>query len=171
ARYAANVVDLTNFSGTFDIVEIDPSTGARTPIVTGPDDELWPVAVTPRYNLRLFQSRLDEPNGATSVLTDDAHKDHSEITVLDAPLLMTLLFQNTRTGRPVPTTDFGLSLWEDFPPDANVKSIDAADPSLAFSDDFGKVYVRRGMLGAPQFYADGSTSMAIRGGMPLVLRA
>ena len=171
ASYAANVVDLSNFSGNFDIVEVDPISGARTPLVTGPDDELWPVAVAPRYNLSVFTSRLDEPNGATQVLTDDAHKDHSEITLLDAPLLSTLLFQNTRTGRPVPTNDFGLSLWEDFPPESGVTTFDAANPSNVFSDDFGKVYVRRGLLGAPPLYSDGSSSIAIRGGMPLVLRA
>jgi WD40-like Beta Propeller Repeat len=169
--YAANVVALDNFSGNFDIVEVDPNTGAHTPLVSGPQDELWPVAVAPRYNLSVFQSRLDEPNGATQVLTDDAHRDHAEITFLDAPLLSSLLFQNTRTGRVVPEANFGLSLWEDFPPDSNVKSFDAADPSLVFSDDYGKVYVRRGLLGSPPLYGDSSASVSIRGGMPLVLRA
>ncbi|HEX3775181.1 MAG TPA: hypothetical protein VHV51_11995, partial [Polyangiaceae bacterium] len=170
--YAANVIDLSNFSGNFDIVEVDPATGARLPLISGPDDELWPVAVAPRYNLRLFQSRLDEPNGATQIFTDDAHKDHAEITVLDAPLLSTLLFQNTRTGRPVPESNFGLALWEDFPPAPGETSFDAvADQSLVYSDDFGKVYVRRGLLGAPPVYGDGSTGVSIRGGMPLVLQA
>jgi WD40-like Beta Propeller Repeat len=169
--YAANVVALDNFAGNFDIVEVDPNTGTNVPLITGPQDELWPVAVAPRYNLRLFQSRLDEPNGATQIVNDDEHKDHAEITFLDAPLISSLLFQNTRTGRVVPQDNFGLSLWEEFPPESGVKSFDGANQSLVFSDDFGKVYVRRGLLGAPPVYGDGSTSVAIRGGMPLVLRA
>jgi len=169
--YAANVVALDNFSGNFDIVEVDPNTGAHVPLISGPNDELWPVAVAPRYNLRQFASRLDEPNGATEVLTDTAHSDHAEITFLDAPLISTLLFQNTRTGRVVPQGDFGLSFWEDFPPESGVTSFDAANQSFVFSDDYGKVYVRRGQLGAPPLYTDGSTSVSIRGGMPLVLRA
>jgi hypothetical protein len=169
--YAANVVSLSSFSGNFDIVEVNSTTGARTPLISGPNDELWPVAVAPRYNLSVFQSRLDEPNGATQVLTDDAHRAESNITFLDAPLLSSLLFQNTRTGRVVPTSNFGLSLWEDLPPEQGVSSFDAANPSFVFSDDYGKVYVRRGLLGAPALYDDGSTDVIIRGGMPLVLQA
>jgi hypothetical protein len=169
--YAANVVTLDNFSGNFDIVEVNPVTGERIPLISGPDDELWPVAVAPRYNLREFVSRLDEPNGATQVLTDAPHANHAEITFLDAPLLSSLLFQNTRSGRVVPESDFGLSLWEDFPPDSGITSFDAAPPASIFSDDYGKVYVRRGLLGAPPLYTDSSTSVSIRGGMPLVLQA
>jgi hypothetical protein len=40
-----------------------------------------------------------------------------------------------------------------------------------FSDDYGQVYVRRGLLGSPTIYGDGSASATIRGGMPLVLQA
>ena len=170
ASYAGNVVALDNFSGNFDIVEVDTNTGARTPLVSGASDELWPVAVAPRYNLRVFKSRADEPNGATQVFTDDAHKSQAQITFLDAPLLTSLVFQNTRTGRVVPDRDFGLSLWEDLPPEKGVTSFDAASPALVFSDDYGKVYTRRGLLGAPTLYDDGSAGVTIRGGMPLVLQ-
>ena len=171
ASYAGNVTALDNFNGNFDIVEIDASTGARTGLITGPKDELWPVAIAPRYNLRLFKSRLDEPNGATQVFDDEDHREHSQITFLDAPLLSSLLFQNTRTGRIVPTSNFALSLWEDLPPESGVNSFEAANPSSVFSDDYGKVYVRRGLLGSPAIYGDGSASATIRGGIPLVLQA
>lgn len=171
ASYAGNVVALDNFNGNFDIVEVDSNTGARTPLVTGPNDELWPVAVAPRYNLRLFRSRLDEPNGATQVFDDDDHKGQAQITFLDAPVLSSLLFQNTRTGRTLPTGDLGLSLWEDFPPEKGVTSFDSASSGSVYSDDYGQVYVRRGLLGSPTVYADGSAGVLIRGGMPLVLQA
>ena len=171
ASYAANVVTLDNFNGNFDIVEVDTSTGARTPLISDAKDDLWPVAIAPRYNLRLFKSRLDEPNGATQVYDDDARRGRSQITFLDAPLLSSLLFQNTRTGRVVPTSNFALSLWEDLPPEPGVTSFDDAPPNSVFSDDFGKVYVRRGLLGSPTMYGDGSASVTIRGGMPLVLQA
>ena len=169
--YAGNVVALDNFSGNFDIVEVDASTGARTPLITDPKDDLWPVAIAPRHNLRVFRSRLDEPNGATQVFDDDARRDRSQITFLDAPLLSSLLFQNTRTGRVVPTDNFNLSLWEDLPPEAGVNRFDDAPPNSVFSDDYGKVYVRRGLLGSPSVYSDGSASVTIRGGIPLVLQA
>ena len=61
--YAANVVNLASFSGDFDVVAVDPATGARTPLITGAGDALWPVAVYPRANLGVFRSRLDEANG------------------------------------------------------------------------------------------------------------
>ncbi|MES1177801.1 MAG: hypothetical protein ABUL62_25980 [Myxococcales bacterium] len=170
ASYAANVVSLDTFNGNFDIVEVDTSTGARLPLIDGPNDELWPVAIAPRYNLRQFTSRLDEPNGATQVFDDEGRRDRSQITFLDAPLLSSLLFQNTRTGRILPN-DFKLSVWEDLPPEAGVKSLDGANPASIFSDDYGKVYVRRGFLGSPTLYPDGSASITVRGGLPLVLRA
>jgi hypothetical protein len=164
------VVALDNFSGNFDIVEVDASTGARIPLISDPQDDLWPVAIAPRYNVRIFKSRLDEPNGATQVFDDEARRGRSQITFLDAPLLSSLLFQNTRTGRVVPTSNFALSLWEDLPPESGVTSFDAASPNSVFSDDYGKVYVRRGLLGAPTIYGDGSASVTIRGGIPLVLQ-
>ncbi|HEY0464934.1 MAG TPA: hypothetical protein VGC79_12020 [Polyangiaceae bacterium] len=169
--YAANVIALDNFNGNFDIVEVDPSTGARTPLITDAKDDLWPVAIAPRYNLRPFKSRLDEPNGATQIIDDEEHRSRSQITFLDAPLFSTLLFQNTRTGRKLPTSNFALSLWEDLPPEAGVNGFDSANPSSVFSDAYGKVYVRRGLLGSPTLYSDGSASVNIRGGMPLVLQA
>ena len=168
--YAANVVALDSFDGNFDIVEVDPTTGERTPLITDAKDDLWPVAIAPRYNVRLFKSRLDEPNGATQVYDDEDRRDRSQITFLDAPLLSSLLFQNTRTGRIVPTSNFAFSLWEDLPPESGVTSFDAANPNSVFNDDYGKVYVRRGLLGSPTLYGDGSASVTIRGGMPLVLQ-
>jgi len=86
-------------------------------------------------------------------------------------LLSSLLFQNTRTGRAVPTSNFTMSLWEDLPPEKGVTSFDAAAPSSIFGDAFGQVYVRRGLLGSPDIFSDGSASATIRGGMPLVLQA
>jgi len=170
ASYASNVVALDNFNGNFDIVEVDASTGARTPLIADPKDDLWPVAIAPRYNIRIFKSRLDEPNGATQVFDDEGRRDRSQITFLDAPLLSSLLFQNTRTGRVVPSSNFALSLWEDLPPESGITSFDAANPNSVFSDDYGKVYVRRGLLGSPTIYGDGSASVTIRGGIPLVLQ-
>jgi len=170
ASYAANVVALDNFNGNFDIVEVDTATGARTPLIADAKDDLWPVAIAPRYNLRLFKSKIDEPNGATQIFADDARRTRSQITFLDAPLLSSLLFQNTRTGRVVPSDNFALSLWEDLPPESGITSFDAASPSSVFSDDYGKVYVRRGLLGSPSIYSDGSASVNIRGGIPLVLQ-
>jgi hypothetical protein len=37
------------------------------------------------------------------------------------------------------------------------------------SDDFGQVYVRRRLLGAPELQGDSSAAMRIRGGAPIIL--
>jgi hypothetical protein len=163
--YAANVVALDNFDGNFDVVVVNVTTGARTPLVSGAQDEIWPVAVYPRASIGIFKSRLDEANGA-SQLGGDA--GISEVTFLDVNLLSSLLFQNTRSGRDVPAGSALRAVWESFPPQ-NAKSFAEADQSFVTSDDFGQVYSRRQLLGVPDVSADGSAAMRIRGGTPIQL--
>lgn len=167
--YAANVVALDSFDGDFDIVAVNVTTGERTPLISSAEDELWPAAIYPRFSPSIFQSRLDEANGATQVLDDNDHREVSEVTFLDTGLLSSLLFQNTRTGRVLPGSQSALrGVWESLPPDG-AKSFGEADSAFVANDDFGQVYVRRRLLGAPETYADGSAAMRIRGGTPIVL--
>jgi hypothetical protein len=167
--YAANVVALDSFDGNFDIVAINVTTGERTPLISGAEDELWPVAIYPRFSPGIFRSRLDEANGATQVLDDTDRREVSEVTFLDTGLLSSLLFQNTRTGRVLPGSQSALrGVWESLPPDG-AKSFGEADSDFVANDNFGQVYVRRRLLGAPETYADGSAAMRIRGGTPIVL--
>jgi hypothetical protein len=167
--YAANVVALDSFDGNFDIVAVNVTTGERTPLISGAEDELWPVAIYPRFSPGIFRSRLDEANGATQVLDDTSHREVSEVTFLDTGLLSSLLFQNTRTGRVLPGSKSALrGVWESLPPDG-AKSFGEADSDFVANDDFGQVYVRRRLLGAPETYSDGSAAMRIRGGTPIVL--
>jgi len=165
--YAANVVALDKFSGNFDIVMVDVSSGARTPLIGGAQDELWPAAIYARTSIGQFRSRLDEANGATQVFED---RDAAEVTFIDVNMLSSLLFQNTRTGRSVLE---GLSVlqsvWESLPP-VGAKSFADADPSFVTSDEFGQVYVRRRLLGTPEVYEDGSAAMRIKGGAPIMLQ-
>ena len=167
--YAANVKDLANFKGNFDIFSIDPHTGQRTPLISDADDLIWPVAVYAHYNPHgVYQSKLDEPNGATHVYTTPDRKDRSEITVLDMPLLASLVFQNTRSGRLMPPDTTQVQVWEDLPPAKGIKSVDQSGSFLA-QDQYGKMYVRRRPLGSMDILDDGSTRFEIPGGMPIVL--
>ncbi len=169
ASYAANVTDLTNFSGNFDIVVVDPLTGERTPLISDAQDLLWPVAVYGRFQRSIFTSRLHEVNGATKVFADE-RRDRSEIMFLDMPLVLSLLFQNTRTGRHIPASPLPVQLWEHLPPEAGVTSFEQGGAHVV-EDAFGRVYVRRQLLGSPQLYPDGSARVRIRGGIPLLLSA
>jgi hypothetical protein len=167
--YASNVVNLANFSGDFDVVAVDlnaPPEMARTPLVTGPEDALWPVAVYARQNLGVFRSRLDEANGATTV--DPARGSGAEITFMDLPLLTSLLFQNTRTGRVVPEGTPHVQVWQSLPPDAGVKSF-ATGGSFVTRDRYGQLFVRRALLGEITPHQDGSAKVALPGGMPFLL--
>ncbi len=166
--YAANVTDVAAVSGNFDIVMVDTGNGSRTPIVQGPQDEIWPVAVYARLNRGVFQSRFDEPNGHTQVFNDD-RRDRSEITVVDAPLIVSLLFQNTRSGRRLPELD-ELRVYESLPPEPGVVDFGSGG-SFVTGDAFGDVYVRRRLLGSAGLEDDGSVKFEIPGGMPIVLAA
>ncbi|MDQ2642309.1 MAG: hypothetical protein M3020_00735 [Myxococcota bacterium] len=171
ASYAASAADLGTFSGGFDIVVVDPvrdpgvDATARSVLISGPQDELWPVAVYAKQNLGVFQSRMDEANAAT--LIDPSLGGRSQISVLDVPVLESLLFQNTRTGRKLPE-DGSLEVWESLPPEPGVTSF-ANGGRFVTDDAFGSVYVRRARVGALDPYPDGSAKFLLRGGMPLVL--
>jgi WD40-like Beta Propeller Repeat len=167
--YAPNVTNLASFSGNFDIYDVDPHTGKKTQLITNAKDLLWPTAVYARYNPHgIFQSKLAEPNGATHVSTDSADQAHSEITFLDVPLLGSLIFQNTRTGRILPKSPQPVDVWEDMPPPQGVTSY-AQGGSYVTKDQYGQLYVRRRLLGKMHVYDDGSARVQIPGGMPIVL--
>ena len=167
--YAANVTTLQTFSGNFDIVMVNVVSGERTPLVTGAQDELWPVAVYQRFSPSIFRSRLDEANGASEISSDPDRRIVSEVTFIDTGLLSSLIFQNTRTGRVIPGTPLALrGVWESLPP-VGAKSFADADQRFVTSDDYGQVYVRRRLLGTPDIHEDGSAAMLIRGGSPITL--
>ena len=156
--YAPNVVDVGNFAGRFEIVAVDTATGQRSPLISDPsDDLLWPVAVYARQNHGIFTSRLDEANGASRVGGDPSR---SEILFLDVPLLSSLIFQNTRTGRIVPPPST-VEIWLSLPP----------DPGGGFesTDSFGTYSARRTRLGSVALESDGSAHIAVPGGAPIVL--
>jgi hypothetical protein len=163
--YAANVVALDDFDGNFDIVAVKVETGERFPLVSGPRDEIWPAAIYPRSSIGVFRSRLDEANGATQINGDPSVAD---VTFLDVNLLSSLLFQNTRSPRALPSAPALRAIWESLPP-TGAKSFADADPSFVTSDAFGQVYVRRRLLGVPAINSDGSAAMRIRGGAPIQL--
>jgi hypothetical protein len=162
---AADVGDVASFSGNFDLYVVDPVTGERSAaVVAGPDDEIWPVAVYGRHDRGVFKSKLDEPNGATRI---DVASGQADVTILDFPLLTSLLFQNTRSRRFIPdATD--CEEWEDLPPEPGVRDY-ASGGAFVVSDNFGQVYVRRRLIGNFSTTDDGSAHVSIPGGVPLVL--
>jgi len=143
--YAPNATDLRSIAGSFTLAVVDPVSGERRELLREAGDLLWPIARYAHATRPTFRSKMDEPNGATRV--DSERRAYSDITYLDLPLLSSLLFQNTRSGRPLPANLGEVEFWEQLPPEAGVTSFDNAG-RFATSDEFGPLYVRRRPLGA-----------------------
>jgi hypothetical protein len=163
--YAGDASDLRSNLGRFGLAVIDPVDGERRELLSEADDLLWPVAVYARATRPIFRSRLDEPNGATRVETGSAF---AEVTYLDLPLLSSLLFQNTRSGRPFSEAFGNVEFWEQLPPEPGVTSLDGS--SFITNDAFGSLYVRRRPLGSVDPNpTDGSARVRLPGGAPVNL--
>jgi hypothetical protein len=154
------------FNGDYDVYVMSPTTGVRTKLFGDAGSaEVDAVAVYARYPRRLFRSTLDEPNAHTIVYEG---KPEAEIDVLDFQVLASLLFQNTPTGRLIDPELKSVSVYEDLPPAEGVDSLDKGGSNTA-SDVFGKVYVRRRLLGSAPLEDDGSVKFKVPGGLPIVL--
>jgi hypothetical protein len=153
-----------SFAGDYDVYTLDPSAGTKTRLLGTPGTaEVEAVAVYPRVDKGIFVSTPDEPNGHTSISSAGGGAD---VTVLDMRVLASLLFQNTPTGRLIENDLASFEIYEDLPPD--VSSFGSCGRNTA-CDAYGKVYVRRRLLGAVPVLADGSAHFRVPGGLPMVL--
>ncbi len=159
--------DLTSGGYDFQICELDPHTG-RVRVLGGASGmaDIEPVPVLARAARSIFQSRIDEPNADTHV---DGSATDAQIDVLDFDVLATLLFSNTRIGRPLDRDIGGFDVFAELPPPAGTSSFGELGGDVV-SDDFGQVYVHRNNLGHVPLNADGSASFRIVGGLPIVLQ-
>jgi len=154
----------SSFGGDYDLYVLDPASGTKTMLVGHAGTaEVEAVAVYPRVPKGIFVSALDEPNGHTTIVPG---KTTAEVTVLSMPVLGSLLFQNTSTGRVVEPDLASFEVYEDLPPD--VTSFPANGSNTA-KDAFGQVYVRRRLRGTVPVQPDGSAHFIIPGGLPMVL--
>ncbi|MCC7536831.1 MAG: PD40 domain-containing protein [Deltaproteobacteria bacterium] len=164
---ASGASSLSGAPISFDVCELDPTTGAvRTIAGDGGASDVEAVAIYGRPNRGVFVSRQDEANAHTRVVPGE---QDAIVHVQDFPLLETLLFANTREGRPLDPAVGGVGVLESMPPQPGTDSFDD-ERAFVTSDDFGEVYVRRRRWGdyAP-LAADGSVRMRIPGGVPFVL--
>ena len=160
-------MSLTGGPFDFDLCELDPATGA-TRVVAGDAGvaDVEAVAVYARPNRGVFVSRTDEANGHTRV---EPGANDAEVRVQDLPMIATLLFNNTRTGRPIDPRIQGLDVLGSYPPPASATTFDDVAGQVV-TDAFGRVFTDYHMLGNVPLYGDGSLAFRYRGGMPIVLR-
>ncbi|MEZ4224166.1 MAG: hypothetical protein R3B13_24670 [Polyangiaceae bacterium] len=171
--YAANVVDLSSFSGNFDVVTVNATTGARTPLAGLADpnaDEIWAAPVFGRIDRGVFRTTPGGDSVFHGVVydKDDDQKrtDRFQLTIVDFPMLAALLFQSTRSGRDVVNMK-SFEAWASLPPDKE-KSLNDASPYIV-EDKYGKVYARRVKVGTVPLLADGSVKVQAPAGFPVVL--
>ncbi len=167
ASYAAGV-DTASFTGEFELVQIDTHTGVRTPLAkTAGKAILEAEAIYARASYGIFTSRPDEVNGSVSF---EPGASDAQVTFMDAPMLATLLFTNTRIGRPIDQALISLGILESLPPDPDVTSPDKIPDAFAWKGDpYGTMWIKRLRLGVAHLETDGSLALRIPGGMPLVL--
>ncbi len=152
----------------FHLCELDPDTGRFVPIAgEAGRANVEAAAIYPRVSHEVFESRLDEVNGATRVVSGE---DDAVVHVLDFPLLATLLFANTREGRPIDHRIGGFDVLEALPPPPAATDFSMLDGSNVRADDFGEVFVDYRMLGHSDVHGDGSAVIRIPGGTPVLLR-
>jgi hypothetical protein len=159
--------DAAQFQGDYDLYVFDRASSSKTLLLGNPGTaEVDAVAVYARASRGIFVPTGDEPN---AFVTIHEGAPEADINVLDMPLLGSLLFQNTPTGRLIEDIS-SFDLYEELPPLANETSFAAANPSsVAPADAFGQVYVRRRLLGHVPIAGDGSAHFVTFGGLPLVI--
>ena len=86
------------------------------------------------------------------------------------PVLASLLFQNTPTGRVVEPDLESFSVFEELPPDVAAFPDCGGNTACDQLGKDGKVYVRRRLLGNVPVQGDGSAHFRVPGGLPVVLR-
>jgi hypothetical protein len=151
----------------YGLCELDPS-GVDAPRSVYRDANrvaVEPVAVYARLPLGVFQSRSDEVNGSTAI---DPGAEDAIVHYIDVPLLGTLLFSNTRTGRPIDERIAGVQLLAAEPPPAGASAFEELGGDVR-EDGFGRYYEKLRTLGNGIAQADGSLRVRVPAGVPLTI--
>jgi hypothetical protein len=152
-------------SGDYDLYTVDGVTGQKTKLLGDAGaQEIDAVGIYARTPRPVYHSNPGEPNAYRI----DATQTAADVTLHDAPLILSLAFQNTPTGRPTESLGF-FELYESLPPPLSLTSLDGSDPFIG-QDAWGKVYARRRLIGKVPIQSDGSARYRVAGGLPMLMR-
>jgi hypothetical protein len=159
--------DAGGFGGDYDLFLLDPLTGQKVKILGDAGSaEIEAIGVYARMPRGVFRSAPDEPNGHTVVFDD---RTEADVHVLDMPVLASLLFQNTPTGRTIEDGINEVEIYEDMPPPLDLTSLAGGGANVA-KDEFGSVFVKHRLLGKVPLAADGSMHFQVPGGLPILFK-
>jgi hypothetical protein len=157
--------DLNAGARRYGLCQLD-ATGAAPPrmFYSEPDRVAIEAAlVYARVAHPVYASRSDEPNGSSRV---EIGADDALVHYLDVPMLGTLLFANTRTGRPIDDRVRGIALFAAQPPPSSARSF-AELGSDVVEDDLGQFFQSLRSLGHAGLSSDGSVRVRVPGGLPI----
>jgi len=153
------------FDGDYDVYVVDSASGAKTKLLGTPGKaEVEAVAIYGRPVREPYRSAASEPNAYAM----DESRLNADVLMHDASIILSLMTQNTPTGRLVDDELRSFDVLEDMPPPLDVKTMGAGGAFVAH-DVFGDVYVRRRRLGTVPVNPDGSAHYQVTGGLPLVI--
>jgi len=154
-----------SFVGDYDVYVVDSSTGRRTKLLgTEGKADIEAVAVYGRTKRDIYRSSASEPNAYAM----DEARPSADVLMHDAPIILSLMMQNTPTGRVLDADLHSFDLLEDLPPPLDVKTMSEGGAFVAH-DVFGSVYVRRRRVGTVPVNPDGSAHYRVTGGLPLIV--
>lgn len=156
--------DPASFNGDYDLYVMDGVTGAKMKLLGDPGTaEVDAVGIYARTPRTVYRSNPGEPNAYQM----DESRKNADVLIHDAPLILSLAFQNTPTGRPTEPLTF-FEIYESLPPPLSLTSLDGGDPFIA-KDDWGKVYAKRRLVGKVPIQSDGSARYSVPGGLPILM--
>jgi hypothetical protein len=160
ASYAGNVTEPARDTPRYDLVAVDPATGARRMLVAGGQSSLVEAALGYKREGRLLYR-----NAIQLVFGGHGAGSGADATVHfpDLPMLATLLGANLRRGRNVAALSGAASLrvYEERPPASA-----SPDPAQMLGTE--KVYTDRQVLGTVPLESDGSVKVTLPSGKPLI---
>jgi hypothetical protein len=149
----------------YALCELDPAGGSAARVLWQDATRVAvePSAVWPHEARAIYESRPDEANGSTQVVPGE---QDAVVHYLDLPMLSTLLFSNTRIGRPIAREAVGVEIFESRPPPSDARSFADLSSNVQM-DKFGTFYQELRSLGKAHLAPDGSMRVRLPGGMPV----
>lgn len=160
ASYVAGNVDLSTATNLdFDIVAVNPSTGARTTIIGGARSQLEAVLAIKRPRHEMFFNLRQLVFGGKRDADITGGPEFAIAHFPDAPLIFTLLTANLRRGRPV-----------DLFRDATHLAVYSEAPAPAGSGpNTGDIFQQRSLVGRAPLESDGSLRVRVPAATPVIL--
>lgn len=144
-----------------DLCVLTPETGALRTVLTAPGRALVDgIALYGRPNRGVLRS---DGSGIERPVIEVGPTD-AIVQINDYPMIQSLMFENTREGRPIDFRIGGFEILAQQPPPVGMTSLEGAN---VVEDSLGRFYSSSERLGWVPLFADGSVTVRLPGGIPI----